>query len=65
MKEIYWNDGCYREGGTVIYNGKVEIVKSLNVITIQNGSIFDRKQVLRIITRNGKVIESEQGEIVN
>lgn len=59
MKEINWNGGYYREGGSIFYNGEVKTIKKLEIDVIQMGSsIFDRKQLLRITTEDGKVIES-------
>ena len=59
MKEILWNGGYYREGGSVIHNGQIKTIKTLEIDFLPRGtSIFDRKRVLRIITEDGKVIES-------
>jgi hypothetical protein len=59
MKEINWNDGYYREGGTIIHHGQVKTIKHLETDVFQNSSsIFDRKSLLRITTVDGKVIES-------
>lgn len=59
MKEVLWNGGYYREGGSVIYNGQIKTIKRLEIDFIPKGaSIFDRKRLLRVITEDGKVIES-------
>lgn len=60
MKEISWNGGYYREGGTVICHGEVKTVKHLDIFIEQKTpNIFDRKRVLRVETTDGNIIEIE------
>lgn len=59
MTEIQWNGGVYREGGTLLYQGEVKVIQSLEVNNVPTGrSIFDRMEVLKITTTDGKIIES-------
>lgn len=59
MNEIQWNGGVYREGGTLLYQGEVKTIQSLEVNNVPTGrSIFDRMEVLKITTTDGKTIES-------
>lgn len=58
MNEINWNGGNYREGGTVINNGEISRIKKISIFVDQKTpSIFDRKQVLRVETEDGKILE--------
>ena len=58
MKEINWNGGFYREGGTFIYNGQVKTIEKLETDVTQCGSsVFDSKPLLRVTTNDGNVIE--------
>lgn len=58
MNEVVWNGGLYRVGGTLIYNGGIKVIKSIDTTVNQKGpSIFDRNQVLIIITEDGTTIQ--------
>lgn len=58
MNEINWNGCYYKEGGTLLHNGEVKIIKQLETDVVQNGtSIFDRTLLLRVITEDGKIVE--------
>lgn len=58
MKETNWNSGYYREGGTVIDHGEIHKIKKISIFVEQKSpSFFDRKQVLRVETEDGRIIE--------
>lgn len=53
MNYINWN------GGSIINNGNIKTIATLEIKTIQAGSsIFDRKELLVVATSDGEIIES-------
>lgn len=56
MKEINWNGGYYRVGGTVFYGGMTKIIQSLEVE--HTGFMLNQTSILKITTEDGQIIES-------